>query len=98
MWKLGKYIAQKNIFEPPHDKTNKMAVSPAKTKISLGISPVWSVFTVRKTTPWVLSYTLSTQQGLWSDWVDAQSDLSLNWAHSHFVGFVMKQLICIQLI
>ena len=30
------------IIEPPHDKTNKMIVCPAKTKISLGERPVWS--------------------------------------------------------
>ena len=29
-------------FEPPHDKTNNVAVRPAKTQISLGIRPVWS--------------------------------------------------------
>ena len=29
-------------YEPPHDKTNKMTVRPAKTQISLGIRPVWS--------------------------------------------------------
>ena len=29
-------------FEPPHDKTNKMTLRPAKTQISLGIRPVWS--------------------------------------------------------
>ena len=29
-------------FEPPHDKTNNVAVRPAKTQISLGICPVWS--------------------------------------------------------
>ena len=29
-------------YEPPHDKTNKMTVRPAKTRISLGIRPVWS--------------------------------------------------------
>ena len=28
------------IFEPRHDKTNKMSVRPAKTQISLGIRPV----------------------------------------------------------
>ena len=28
--------------EPPHDKTNKMNVRPAKTQISLGTHPVWS--------------------------------------------------------
>ena len=31
-----------NIIEPPHDKTNKVSVRPAKTQISLGIHPVWS--------------------------------------------------------
>ena len=30
------------LFEPRHDKTNKMSVRPAKTQISLGIRPVWS--------------------------------------------------------
>ena len=29
-------------IEPRHDKTNKVAVHPAKTQISLGIRPVWS--------------------------------------------------------
>ena len=28
------------LFEPPHDKTNKMTVRPAKTQISPGIRPV----------------------------------------------------------
>ena len=28
-----------------------------------------------------------------SDWVDAQADLSLCWAYSHFVGFDMMRLI-----
>ena len=30
------------IYEPRHDKTNKMSVRPAKTQISVGIRPVWS--------------------------------------------------------
>ena len=30
------------IIEPRYDKTNKMAVCPAKTRIRLGIRPVWS--------------------------------------------------------
>ena len=30
------------LFEPRNDKTNKLSVRPAKTQISLGISPVWS--------------------------------------------------------
>ena len=41
---------------------------------------------------WVLSYPLSAQRRLWSDWADAQADLSLRWAHSHLVGFVMRRL------
>ena len=30
--------------------------------------------------------------------VDDQADLSLHWAHSHFVGFIMKQLICLKVL
>ena len=29
----------------------------------------------------------------WSDWADAQADLSLGWVHSHLVGFVMRRFI-----
>ena len=31
-----------SVYEPRHDKTNKISVRPAKTQISLGIRPVWS--------------------------------------------------------
>ena len=51
------------------------------------------VFAVHIKNPWVLSDPLSAQQRLWSDWVDAQDDRSLRWAHTHFVGFVMSWLI-----
>ena len=37
---VAELIAQ--VCEPRHDKTNKTAVRPAKTQISLGIRPVWS--------------------------------------------------------
>ena len=37
---------------------------------------------------WVLSFPLSAQRRLWSNW----ADLSLRWAHSYFVGFVMSRL------
>ena len=50
------------------------------------------VFAVRMKKAWVLSYPLSAQQRLRSDWADAQADLSLRWAPSHFVGFVMSRL------
>ena len=29
------------------------------------------------------------------DWADAQADLSLHWAHIHYVGFVMRWLISV---
>ena len=51
------------------------------------------VFAVHMKKPWVLSYPLSVQRRLWSDWADSQADLSLGWAHTHFVGFVMLWLI-----
>ena len=59
----------------------KWHVHPAKTQISLGIRRLIRVFAVCIKKAWVLSYPLSTQQSLWSDWADAQADLSLRWAH-----------------
>ena len=53
------------------------------------------VFAVRMKKAWVLSYPLSAQRRLWSDCADAQADLSLRWAHTHFIGFVMSRLMYI---
>ena len=50
------------------------------------------VFAVRMKKAWALSYPLSAQRRLWSDWADAQADLSLPWAHSHFVGVIISWL------
>ena len=51
------------------------------------------VFAVRMKKAWTISYPLSAQRRLWSDWADAQADLSLRRAHSHIVGFVTRRLI-----
>ena len=51
------------------------------------------VFAVRMKKPWIISYPMSTERRFWSDWADAQADLSLRWAHTHFVGFVLSWLI-----
>ena len=51
------------------------------TKWHVRIHPVWSVFAVRMKKSWVLRYPLSAQRRLWSDWADAQADLSLRWTH-----------------
>ena len=70
-----------------------MTVRPVKTQLSLDIPPsLIRVFAVRMKKPWAFSYPLSAQRRLWSDWADAQADLSLRWAHIHFVGFVMSRL------
>ena len=73
-------------------KPTKWHVRPAKIQISLGIRPVWSeslLFAWRKlgslATHWVHSED-------WSDWANAQVDLSLRWVHSRFAGFVTRQL------
>ena len=63
--------------------------APAKTQISLGSRPVWSESSL--CAQWVAKdpMFLHADSEDWSDWADAQSDLSLRWAHTHSVGFVM---------
>ena len=51
------------------------------------------VFAIRMKKAWFLNYLLSAQRRLWSDWANTQADLSLRWAHSHIIGFVMSRLI-----
>ena len=81
-------------------KPTKWHVRPAKTQISLDIHPVWSESSLsawRKlgslATHWAHSED-SDQTGRMTliRWADAQADLSLRWAHTHFVNFVMRQL------
>ena len=82
-------------FEPPHDKTNKMPCASSKDSDQPGHLPsLIRVFAVRMKKAWVLSYQLRARWRLWSDWADAQADLSLRWVQSHFVGFDMRRLIC----
>ena len=40
--------------------------------------------------PWAHSYPLSAHRRLWSDWADAQADLSLRWAHMSLCLFCHK--------
>ena len=77
-----------SLFEPPYDKTNKMACAPSKDSDQHGHPPsLIRVFAVRMKKAWVLSYPLSAQWRLWSDWADAQADLSLCWEHMPFCWF-----------
>ena len=68
-------------------KPTKWHVRPAKTQINLG----W-VFALRSMGSLGPKPSLSGQRRHWSDWADVQADLSLRWAHSHSVGFVMRRL------
>ena len=60
--KLRRVISTEAITnEPPHDKTNNMAVRPVKTQLSLGMPSLIRVFVVRMKKAWVLSYPLRPQ-------------------------------------
>ena len=58
------------------------------------------VFAVRMKKAWALSFPMSAQWRLLSDWTDAEADLSLRWAHmphcwfchevAHLTGFPVK--------
>ena len=66
----------------PHDKTNKMACAPSEDSDQPGHPPsLIREFIVSMKKAWVLSYPLSTQWRLWSDWADAQADQSLCLVH-----------------
>ena len=56
-------------------KTNKSPVDPVRTRTSLCMCPLWSVFTVSLKISKILSDPLSSRV-YWSDWMDSQADLS----------------------
>ena len=94
-YKWAKISQSCKVFEPPHDKTNKMACAPSEDSDQPGHSPsLIRVFAVRMKKDQGLSYPLSEQRRLWSDWADAQADLSLRRAHLLFCWFLMTWLIC----
>ena len=70
----------------------KWHVRPAKTQISLGIRPVWSESSLSAWRKFGSSTTHWAHSDDWSDWADAEAELSLRWAHSHIVGFVTRWL------
>ena len=62
-------------------KPTNWHVCPAMTQITMGILPVWSVFT-----QWAANGPRFLHAGR-SDWTDAQTDPSLCWAHRSFCWF-----------
>ena len=67
------------VYELPHDKTNNNECAPSEHLDQPGHPP--SPISLRS---WVLSYPVSAQLRLGSDWVDAQADWSLCWGHMSF--------------
>ena len=58
-----------NTNEPPQDKTNKVVCAPSEDSDQPGHPPsLIRVFDVRMKKTWTLSYPLSAQRRLWSDW------------------------------
>ena len=91
------------INEPEHDKTNKITYVPNKDsdqpgRISLHSHAVWSVFAVRSKDSPGTKASSYRQQRLRSDWVNAQPDLSLRWAHRSFCWFCRATVHFIQCI
>ena len=77
--------------EPQRDKTNKMTCAPIEDSNQAGHLPrLIRVFSVPMKKPLDLSYSMSGQQRLWSDWADAQADLSLHWLGVQEVEQVRK--------
>ena len=71
-----------------HDKTSRMTCVPSEDSDQPGHLPsLIRVFAVRMKKAWDLSYRFSPQRRLWSDWADAQADLSSRWAHMPFCWF-----------
>ena len=68
-------------------KPTKWHVRPAKTQISLCIRPVWSESSLSAWRELGCSATHWAHSEDWSDWADAQADLSLRWAHMPFCWF-----------
>ena len=76
-WKKdNQKLCEPRANEPPHDKTNKMIVCPAKTPISLGMRPVWSESSL--CVPWVAKDPSFLR---WANiWVFSVPQHSYNWA------------------
>ena len=67
--------------EPPHDKTSKMVCAPSEDSDQSGHPPrLIRVFAVRPKSSCGHNVSSCGQWRLWSDWADAQADLSPHWA------------------
>ena len=72
-----------------------MTCASSEDSDQIGIHPcsLIRIFTVRIKKAWVLSYPLSAQRGLWSDWEMPRLIWVFVGGIGHFVGFIMWRLI-----
>ena len=69
--------SRKKHFEPPHDKTNKLTFVPSEDSDLPGHPPsLIRAFAVRSVGSLGLNFASGGQCRIWSDWADAQADLS----------------------
>ena len=80
------------LYEPQHDKTNKMTWAPSEDSDQPGHPPgLIRAFTVHSKNSQGPKVSSCGQRRLWSDWVDAQANLSLCLAHRSFCWFCHGQ-------
>ena len=83
-----------SLNEPKHDKTNKMTCASIEALDQFRhMASLIKVFAVHPKKVWILSYPLSKQRRLWSDWVDAQSLRSLG---ARVIFFVLHLIFLFQ--
>ena len=83
--------------EPQHDKTTKMTCEPSEISDQPGHPPILiRIFTMRSNGSYGPNLSSCGQRRLWSNWADAQTDLSLRWAHIPYCWFChdVAHLIC----
>ena len=99
LWKLEfydkKYGCNKSLWAASwQNQQNDCA--PSKDSDQPGHPPsLISVFAVHSVGSWGPKLSSCRQRRLWSDGADTQADMSLRWVHGHFVGFVMRRLLCL---
>ena len=88
--KLNHLLSYYNWAASWQNKQNDCAPSEDSDQPAPTLSRVFAVH-IKKA--WVLSFPMSAQRRLrWSNWANAQADLSLRWANSHSVGFAVRRL------
>ena len=90
---VGNAVPRTIYHYEPATKPTKWHVRPANSDQPGRLPSLIKVFEICMKKSWVLSYPLSAQQRLGTDWVDTKADLSLRWAHMPFVGYFVRWLI-----